>query len=395
MRIAVVFTGAYPTGDVMTHRVHNMCLGLVESGIDVEVLLANPTEKAGSIRNLLPAGEYEGVKFKYVGGGTTRSERFWVKRLQDLYCHARTILAASLGRRRYDIIIVMGPSLDFRVILAFAGRVSGRRMVLEIGEYPYVNTRPAILGAIKRQSLFKLVFPLFSGFVPISRNLSEVVDRHKSPAASTITIPILAGRVSTSADQSSLFEWPYIVHAGSLSEEKDGLLGLLHAIAIALRRIHMPLRLVITGKHEGTKQYHAVLAAIKTLDLTERVVFVGYCNREKLSRILENSMLAIVNKNDTVQNRHCFATKLADYLSHAVPVITTTVGESGQHLHDGRNAYLVEPDRPALLAERVVEAINNPAERRRIGIAGRELAETAFSYRLQGARLARFLANLL
>jgi glycosyltransferase involved in cell wall biosynthesis len=393
MRVAVIFTGAYPTGDVTTHRVHNICLGLVESGVGVVVLLANPTEKPGSIRNLLPAGECEGVKFEYVGGSTTRSERFWVRRLQDLYCHVRTILVASLGRRRYDITIVVGPSLDFRVILPFAGKVSGRKVVLEINEYPYVKQRYAMLGAIKRQLLFRLVFPLYSGFVPISRNLLEVVDGHKSPAASTITIPILAGKVSPSADRSSPFDWPYIVHAGSLDEEKDGVLGILEAFAIALRRIHTPLRLVITGKHEGTKQYHTVLQAIKAQELTERVVFVGYCSREKLSRILENSLLAIVNKLDTVQNRFCFATKLADYLSHGVPVITTTVGESRHFLHDGRNAYVVEPGRPELLAEKVVQAINNPEERCRIGVAGRGLAETAFSHRVQGARLARFLSG--
>ncbi len=393
MRVAIIFAGAYPTGDVTTDRVHNMCLGLVESGVDVEVLLANPTEKPGGTRNLLPAGEYEGVKFEYVGGSTTRSERFWVRRLQDLYCHVRTILVASLGRRRYDITMVVGPSLDFRVILPFAGRVFGRRMVLEINEYPFVKSKPAVLGAIKRQLLFRLVFPLYSGFVPISRNLSEVVDGHKSQAASTITIPILAGKVSPSADPSSLFEWPYIVHAGSLDEEKDGVLGILDAFAIALRRVHTPLRLVITGKHEGTKQYHAVLQAIKAQGLAERVVFVGYCSRERLSRILENSLLAIVNKLDTVQNRYCFATKLADYLLHGVPVITTTVGESRHFLHDGRNAYIVEPGRPELLAQKVVEAINNPEERRRIGVAGRQLAETVFSYRVQGLRLARFLSG--
>jgi glycosyltransferase involved in cell wall biosynthesis len=394
MRVAVFYTGAYPIGDVTTQRVHNLCLGLAAGGVDVQVLLANPTEKPGSMRNRVPSGECDGVKFEYVGGSITRSERFWVRRLQDLYCHIRTILVAAFGRRRYDIALVVGPSLDFRVFLPFAGRVSGRKVVLEINEYPYVNQRSATLGAIKRQLLFRLVFPFYSGFVPISRHLSELVAEYKSPLASTITIPILAGAMSPDCDHSSPFDWPYIVHAGSLNEEKDGVLGILEAFAIVLRRIHTPLRLVITGKHEGTKQHHAVLAAIKAQELTERVLFVGYCSREKLSRILENSLLAIVNKLDTVQNRYCFATKLADYLLHGVPVITTTVGEARHFLHDGGNAYVVAPGRPELLAEKVVAAINNPEDRRRIGRAGRELAATAFSYRVQGARLARFLSGI-
>ena len=57
MRVAVIFTGAYPIGDVTTQRVHNLCRGLVESGAEVEILLANPTEKPGDTRNPLPTGQ--------------------------------------------------------------------------------------------------------------------------------------------------------------------------------------------------------------------------------------------------------------------------------------------------------------------------------------------------
>lgn len=394
MKVAVIYTGAYPSGDAATERVHNMCLGLVESGVDVEVLLANPTESPDHIRNALPTGEHEGVRFAYVGGHTTRSERFWKRRVQDLNGHLRTVMFVAFRRKRYDVAIVIGAKLDFRMLLPLAGRVAGRKVVMEINEYPYVAERSAIFASLKRNLLFRLVFPLYLGFIPISRPLSEEVERHKSPSASKITIPILAGELSLSTDRSSLFDWPYIVHTGSLHEEKDGIFGILEALAITIGRIDTPLRLVVTGRHEGTEQYRAVLQAVKLRGLSERVVFVGYCSREKLSRILQNSFLAIVNKNDTVQNRYCFATKLAGYLLHGVPVITTAVGEQVRYLQDGRSAYLVVPGRPELLAERVIQAINNPEERRRIGTAGKELVETTFNYKVQGARLAHFLANL-
>ena len=38
MKVKVIFTGAYPIGNVTAHRVHNICKGLIANKAEVEVL---------------------------------------------------------------------------------------------------------------------------------------------------------------------------------------------------------------------------------------------------------------------------------------------------------------------------------------------------------------------
>jgi glycosyltransferase involved in cell wall biosynthesis len=374
--------------------VHNICKGLVENDIDVTVLIANATEQFNNIKNKNAVGVFDKVQYRHVGKTNIRSTNWLKRRIDDFWRHLLTIILVLFNRTGSDITVVIGPSFDFRLLLPMVAGFTKTKMVLEINEYPFVSQNNALLTGIKRSVLFKLIFPLYDGFIVISEELSKVVNHYKAKRATVIKVPVLASQNQIVEMENSPIKEPYIIHAGSLNEDKDGVLGMLEAFAIAIRNLEFPIKYVLTGKIENSPYHKAIRDFILRCKLDEYVVFTGHLRDEELWRYLRNSSLAIINKYDTKQNRYCFATKLAVYLSFAIPVITTTIGESRYYLRDGLNAYLVEPRNPQLIADKIVSAFTNIQERENIARAGKNLSDTEFSHKYQGKRIADYFTAL-
>lgn len=375
-----------------THRVHSLCKGLAVHGANVEILLAKPTENANAIRNPI-AGCCDGVKYRHVRKSNIRSTMFLKRRWDDFICALLVIVHVFSNRSKCEAVIVIGPSFDFRLLIPLAARCARTVVILEINEYPFVTRTDHLWTSFKRFVLFRMIFPFYDGFIVISEALAEVVTTFKSSKAAVIKIPVLAEQISGNSREDSPLEDPYILHAGGISEEKDGMSGIVAAFASAKSRISFPIKLVITGGAEKQKEYSYISDTILRLGLINDVVFTGYLSTNELRDYFENAALAVINKLDTKQNKYCFPTKLADYTSHGIPIITTTVGEAKYFLKDGENAYIVSPGDNDALANMIVEAFEGPVKRISVGKAGRETFAQAFNRDKQGRRLYDFIRD--
>jgi glycosyltransferase involved in cell wall biosynthesis len=74
----------------------------------------------------------------------------------------------------------------------------------------------------------------------------------------------------------------------------------------------------------------------------------------------------------------------------AKPVVSTNAGGPAETVVDSETGYLVAPDHPAALAERVLRLLRDPDLRQRMGDAGRARVERLFS---ASAMAARFMAR--
>ena len=61
------------------------------------------------------------------------------------------------------------------------------------------------------------------------------------------------------------------------------------------------------------------------------------------------------------------------------PIIASAVPGNRAIAHAGVNALLVPPENPAALAEALMELASDPERRRRLGAAGRRLAQDSLS----------------
>lgn len=392
MNVWVIYTGPYPEGNVTTHRVHHLCKGLAENQVDVQLLVTQATETDAQ-KNKHASGIHEGVKFQYIGGKTLRNQSFIRRKWADFRCYAQTLLSLARHRKNYDQVLVIGPSVDFRLFIPVLMWLLKKPCVLEINEYPFVRREKSLSSRSKRAFFQSFVVPFYSGFVVISENLSKWVTQYKSAKASIIKIPILVNPELGFAPSPVPVSGPYFIHAGSLWEEKDGMLGILEALNIVKKQCNQAFRYVITGG-VSAQIYAYFQEKIKHWGLENEVVFTGYLSENDLYNYLKNSTLAIINKQNTTQNQYCFATKLGLYLANAVPVITTDIGEASYYLRHLENAYLLHRHDPETLAQTICHVLENPTQAKRIGEAGKALCINQFHYHTQGKTLSSFVVNL-
>ena len=395
MKVKVIFTGAYPIGNVTTHRVHNICKGLIANKAEVEVLLMKPTEAANAIRNQDTRGCHEGIHYRYIRGKNTRSSNFLKRRWDDFLSAVATIFHVLRNQTNSDAIIVIGPSFDIRLLIPFAAKCSGIKTVLEINEYPFIIRANSYWTRLQKFVLLHLFFPAYNGFIVISEELGTLIDSYKSSQSLRIKISILVSSHSQDVKSNSPLEQPYLIHSGSISEEKDGMSGILKAFALAGKHIPYPIKLVVTGDAKNAPEFPRILKLISKLGIQDNVIFTGFLESEELTRYLEHAQLAIINKLNTKQNQYCFPTKLAVYAAHKIPVIATTIGESKHFLIDNFNAFLVEEGSSELIAEKIVYALSRPEEKSKIANNAYNLTTKEFNITRNGKLLYSFLNDLL
>lgn len=176
-----------------------------------------------------------------------------------------------------------------------------------------------------------------------------------------------------------------LVYFGFLNASKGG-----ETLIRALERLTgqgYHCRLVMLGGQVGAsdptnRAYLArVEALIDHLGLAGQVLWTGFVPNEQVSAYLMAADMAVLPYRDGASFRRG---SLMAALVHGVPVVTTQPRNTRHNsefpqLLDGVNARLVPPDDPNALAQTVVELMGDPAQRRRLGLAARELAQ-AFTW---------------
>ena len=70
-----------------------------------------------------------------------------------------------------------------------------------------------------------------------------------------------------------------------------------------------------------------------------------------------------------------------------LPVVGTKVGGMLETIHDRETGFLVEPERPDLLADAIVSLLSDPHTSGQMGSKGRARAVEHFSWRARAERL--------
>jgi glycosyltransferase involved in cell wall biosynthesis len=394
MKVIIVTREPFPYGMAASNRILCYAKGLIANNIDCEVIIVFRTEIFGNTpKNNESFGVYKTVPFRYISGKTQRNRNIILRKFDDLFDLIKTYHYCKRNTTKGDIIISYLREDKINELIIRAARKSGASIIRELCEYPYetveANKKNERLINYELQS----VFPLFDGFITISESLCELALKYKSKNARIVKVPILVDKERTSNVQKIIDEdVPYIFHAGTMTEKKDAILSTLNAFAIAAKQLKTPIKFLLAGPTSPHKNEIDKLVADNNLQ--DRIVFLGEMKRDDIDRYYKSCSLAILNKNDNIQNRNGFSTKLGEILVSETAVITTSVGEPNYYLKDGLNAYIVKPHNPLLIAEKIVQAFTNTTERDNISKAGRELAEKEFDCVYQGKRLVDFFYSI-
>jgi glycosyltransferase involved in cell wall biosynthesis len=157
---------------------------------------------------------------------------------------------------------------------------------------------------------------------------------------------------------------PRLVYAGRLSPEK-GVAVLVRAMA-ALRDARMSPMPVLTLVGDGPER-EALAALVRDVGCADVIRFAGHCNREDLSRHLQESDVCV-----QPSLTEGFSKAWLDAMAHGLPVVTSDVGAAAAVVGAGdaeRRGWLVAPGDAGQLTDtirRVLgEARDWPTLRRR------------------------------
>lgn len=393
MKVFFVVKNNFPNGLATTARVINYCKGMIENNIECEVIIPVAIERYEEpIKNVSYKGVYEGIPFFYVSKNPRRSKYLIYRKIKDIFDYIRTLYYLYLHVTSDDVVIVYEGGCFWFKLLAKVVHFKKAQIVMELNELPYGTSTETKKTIRKRAKMLNEVFPLYDGFFAISESLMNLARKY-SPRAQIIKIPIIVDTTIVDNVEERIFSKPYLFHSGSLFEQKDGIVGMLEAFAIANKKLGYSLNYILTGYPNKSRDYQLIVSTIEKLGIQEFIHFTGFIQAEQLRIYQKNCLATIINKYPNQQNEYCFSTKLGEYLAFAKPVIITNVGEAMYYLNN-QNSYIVDPYSSEQIAEKIVEIVQNKEQAQKIGAEGYGLAKNIFNCNYQGKRIADFLFQL-
>lgn len=158
---------------------------------------------------------------------------------------------------------------------------------------------------------------------------------------------------------------PRILYVGSL-EKRKGLADLLKAMPYVRNRLPDVYLDVVGGGGSFLQELRAICSR---LGLERSVNFLGQRTAEEIAEHHRQAQLFVLpSENENSPNT------LAEAMVSGMPVIATNVGGIHSMVTDGETGLLVPPHNPAKLAEAILQLLEHPAERARLGKNARQIA---------------------
>lgn len=375
--------------------------GLRHHGLRAALLIIesdDPNASAGR-----RAGHSEGVPYVHLGVPATGRSNAWLHRIRAVFN-----LRAALRRRTrcgQTPAIIFG---DRNLITFFLAWLICRRYRAPLIAWAvernslYQSWSHSVKGRIRKFSLQffeRVLVPLADGCYVYTTRLRDFYARRMAGERILLS-PIqvdpeeVRQMEACRAEASELFpDRVVLIYSGSLDEEKDGMGELLRAVALLVRRIPNVL-LVMTGKSLLNESGRAreVRAIIEQLGLGEHVHMTGYLSRADLVRLYARGDVFLVCRPDNPFANHGFPWKMGEFSMAARPIVATPVSDIGLYFKDGESVYMARSSGARDIAEAMERAVRGDSST--VGRMARDIAVQNFDYRIQGGRIAAFIARL-
>jgi glycosyltransferase involved in cell wall biosynthesis len=318
-------------------------------------------------------------RYELVTIATHRDSGRLGKALQALAGNARA--SALFASRRVDLVYLhtsSGPSLLRKASVASLARIARRPYVIHVhgGAFDdYYRDAAGWERSLVRKTL---------GDAALVIALSPTWERRLQTitACRTTAIP---NPVRIPAESAHLDGRPArIVCLGRLGEQK-GSRTLVRALA-GLGRSHNDVRLVLAGDGDAA----TVRDEARRLGVSDRVELPGWIDAEERARTLRAATaFALPSRGEGVP------VALLEAMAYGLPAVTTPVGGIPDVFKEGRHGYLVPPDDPQALADRLRALLEDPQAARQMGAQARLDAQQLYALDVIAAQIGDALQAVL
>lgn len=297
----------------------------------------------------------------------------WQKLACDVFLTMKVIALAA--RKRYDVVHCVEESVFMGMCLK---TLFGYRYVYDmdssmaqqiVEKHPWLGPLGGILGWFERAAVRGS-----EAVVPVCESLAALAAGYRPRKIVLLRdvslLSLEAGAGGAVADLPGGIEGPIVMYAGNL-EHYQGIDLLVESFALAVRRLGRGSLVIIGGTERDIDKYKTRCEA---LGIGERVHFLGPRPVERLGEYLAQAdILAsprLKGKNTPM--------KIYSYLHSGKAVLATDVG-SHREVLGGGVAALAAPA-VAEFGREMAVLMEDEVLRRRLGTAGKNLAEAKYSF---------------
>ncbi len=388
IKILLLYTGStgFPLGDAYTNRILSFAKGLQNQSAKVKILILFPGKKLGVES---PLGGVYGINYEYCCPFDIPGHKFQ-KIYSGIYGILKAIYLILFKEKGIDSLISFSESIWQNLFIGIFSRLKKIYFIREINEFP---RKVLIKGHLNLNLLSKLKIKVSlvstNAVFYISNGLADYFENILRIKKQSLILPII---VDTSRFMNiDLQNRDVITYCGNLFGEKDGVKILIESFSKIAQK-YSKIKLQLIG-NTNSKEFLELEEIINILNITEKVIFTGFVERDDIPKYLLESKMLILARPDNIQAKGGFPTKLGEYLATSNPVIVTSVGDIPLYLKDGVNAFLTIPGDVDDLSRKMSFILENYSDAQNVAKEGFKLVSKEFNPDYQAGRIITFIKS--
>jgi glycosyltransferase involved in cell wall biosynthesis len=394
MNILLIDAVDLPFGGAHSVHVSLLLKGLRENKENAFLIVRYGNKREVLSLNKRKFGHYDGIPYCFVQHHKP-SNKFihFIDRFVGVLNTAALIYRRN-KKKKVDVVILGGGAdilKDSPIILTCAFlKIPIYFWLVEKGSLDEDIT--GIVGYLnhKSQKFSEKYLPKFaSGIIVISSNLKKhylkylpeskilinpiLVSEEIHKSINTQSIDIVKVRLQATFKNKRL-----LVYSGSFGEQ-DGLFYLIEAFAEIVKK-YPDTVLIMTGKNANEIIMNKVRNYIRQYHLEDNIQLTGFVNFDELIAYQTMADILLVCRSNSPFANHGFPWKLGEYCMTAKPIIATRVSDIEEYFINNESLFIVEPDNPKAIAEKVNYIFEDYEHALSIAKKSKEIALKEFGY---------------
>ena len=279
--------------------------------------------------------------------------------------------ATIKNRNKYDVVYTRSLGINFLISSIIAKKFLKKKLVFLISESRITHT--SFRGKFFRPFL-KNVLLISDSLISSSEYLIQEIDEYLVKVDRTKLVFIHEAVDTTKFKPENKSNIENILLTVARVDPVKGLENLIDSIPFIIKEIPN-VKLKIVGSIPNKNYFLKLERHTLELGCNKFIDFVGPVPHNQISNIYLSSKIFVLTSKTEASS-----ISTLEAMSCGIPVVVTKVGGMPSLVKDGINGFLVEPNNPKMIAEKIIELIKNDSLRKKIGTKARETVEKEYSW---------------
>ena len=393
--VVIITSEPFPHGFAPANRIKAYAEGFIDNNYTCEVVIIKPNNEKNN-KGFASDDFFEGIKYKFPGNIISVNEdNIFIRQIQYQYSVIKSLLYVLFNyvvKSKADIIIYYGTDLFIELQLTILCDLFNVVILKEQSERPLLyNTEKLVPMKIVKLLYDNVIFKRYDGILAMTLPIRDYFIGIGVPVSK---IMITHHTVSLKRFDRSLVNKvnQYFAYTGSLNEQKDGVLGLLEALAI-VKQEFTRVELKVAG-YGSIADLEMLKWKIKNLGIEKNVSYLGRLNSKDTIDLIKNATALMSFRPNSIQAEYGFPTKVVEYLATGNPVITTLTGDLRLFLINKENSFTTLPGDIKGFAKQWITVLRDLDNAKKVGAQGKQLVINVFNPKIQTSRVISYYLNL-